>query len=473
MRKRIWGSFVICLFIFLVSCQSSEQNKEEAESQKADSNKQNSHENEKDEDPYPYSLDPYEIEIEPEGELFTEYINDKETAEDDIYDDAQEEALDALVEEIESMDKEEYDEPEKVAGIIINTLRTNYAADLDKIRDFEIEFDDIELPDGRPLNELKEEDLEKDPPDTNVAVILDASGSMKAEVEGGEKMTLARDSLKTFTDSLADYVDVALYVFGHEGSGDKEDKELSCSTIDEIYELGEYDGDKFNEALDSFDAKGWTPIAESLSLVRDDLVDVSDDDTKNIIYLISDGIETCDGDPVETVEEINDDIDNVTLNIIGFDVDDAADQLLKDIADAGDGEYNVAQNAAELGDAIEDQWHQKIDDTKLATWSAHQTIDIQNRGSALFTEFDDNYKRPVNTALSREESRFINANSRLNDEELLESGQYSEVSDILAERTANTKEHARDVTSDKREQINEEYEDMKDLLEKIEEEYSE
>ncbi|HLQ95787.1 MAG TPA: hypothetical protein VK108_05325, partial [Pseudogracilibacillus sp.] len=221
MRKRIWGSFAICLFIFLVSCQSSDQNKEEAGSQKADNNEQNNNENEQEEDPYPYSLDPYEIEIEPEGELFTEYINDKETAEDDIYDDAQEEALDALVEEIETLDKEEYDEPEKVAGIIMNTLRTNYAADLDKVRDFEIEFDDIELPDGRPLNTLKEEDLEEDPPDTNVAVILDASGSMKAEVEGGEKMTLARESLKTFTDSLADYVDVALYVFGHEGSGDE------------------------------------------------------------------------------------------------------------------------------------------------------------------------------------------------------------------------------------------------------------
>src|SRR5699024_10580958 len=266
MRKRIWSSFAICLFIFLVSCQSSDQNKEEAGSQKADNN-----ENEQEEDPYPYSLDPYEIEIEPEGELFTEYINDKEIAEDEIYDDTQEEALDALVEEIEAMDKEEYDEPEKVAGIIMNTLRTNYAADLDKVRDFEIEFDDIELPDGRPLNTLKEEDLEEEPPDTNVAVILDASGSMKAEVEGGEKMTLARESLKTFTDSLADYVDVALYVFGHEGSGDEKDKELSCSTIDEIYELGEYDGEKFNEALDSLDAKGWTPIAESLSLVRDDL----------------------------------------------------------------------------------------------------------------------------------------------------------------------------------------------------------
>src|SRR5699024_6865014 len=176
---------------------------------------------------YSYSLDPYEIEIEPEGELFAEYIGDKETAEDDEDESAEEKAIDALVEKDKELDQEEMGEHENVAGLMINMLRTHYALDIDEILDFEIEFDDIELPDGRPLNKLKEEDLEDDPPETNVAVILDASGSMKAEVQGGEKMKLARKSLKTFTDSLADYVNVSLYVFGHEGSGDEADKELS------------------------------------------------------------------------------------------------------------------------------------------------------------------------------------------------------------------------------------------------------
>lgn len=470
----MWISAIICALIFLVSCQSSENNQEETTANEADQDAQNNNNEEEEEDPYAYSTDPYEIEVESEGDIFTEYIGDLETDEDDdAYEKAQEESIDALVEKIEEMDSEEYNTPEKVAGIIINELRTEHATGLDKIRDFEVEFDDIELPDGRKLNSVKKEDLEEDPPDTNVAVILDASGSMKAEVQGEEKMTLARDSVKTFTDNLADYVDVALYVFGHEGSGDESDKELSCTTIDDIYELGEYDGDKFDDALDSFDAKGWTPIANSLSLVRDDLMEASDEDTKNIIYLISDGIETCDGDPVETVEEINDDIDDVTINIIGFDVDDAADQLLKDIAEAGDGKYSAAQNEEQLGEAIEDQWHQKIDETKLAMWGAHQTIDIQSRASGLYTEFDKNYKDPVNQALSREESRFINANLRLNDEELLGDGQFSEISDLLAERTTTIKDHVRDISSDYRDKITEEFEEMKDILAEIEEEYGE
>src|SRR5699024_858260 len=175
-----------------------------------------------------------------------------------------------------------------------------------------------------------------------------------------------------------------------------------------------YDSQKFDKALNSFDAKGWTPIAESLSLVRDDLVDVTDDDeTKNIIYLISDGIETCDGDPVDVVSDIKKDIDNVTINIIGFDVDDAADQLLKDIADAGDGQYNAAQNEAQLGEAIEDQWHHKIDKTKLIMWSAGQTIDIQNRAINLYDEFDKKHKNPLNRMSAREENRLSRAVRKL------------------------------------------------------------
>src|SRR5699024_5425477 len=103
----------------------------------------------------------------------------------------------------------------------------------------------------------------------------------------------------------------------------------------------------------------------------------------------------------------------------------------------------------------------------------HQNIYIQRRVSDLYNEFDKKYKDPVNQALSREESRFINANLRLNDEELLGDGQFSEISDLLAERTTIIKDHVRDISSDNRDKITEESEEMKDILEEIEDEYGE
>src|SRR5699024_10834355 len=106
---------MFCMLIMLMSCQSTESNNEKA-TDKSDNDAQIKNDDEEEEDElYSYSLDPYEIEIEPEGELFAEYIGDTETAEDDEYEPAEEKAIDALVEKVKELDQEEMDESEKVA----------------------------------------------------------------------------------------------------------------------------------------------------------------------------------------------------------------------------------------------------------------------------------------------------------------------------------------------------------------------
>src|SRR5699024_1771273 len=95
-KKTMWISAIMCVLIFLVSCQSSENNQEETTANKADQDAQNNNNEEEEEDPYAYSTDPYEIEVESEGDIFTEYIGDLETDEDDdAYEKAQEESIDA------------------------------------------------------------------------------------------------------------------------------------------------------------------------------------------------------------------------------------------------------------------------------------------------------------------------------------------------------------------------------------------
>src|SRR5699024_12013837 len=152
--------------------------------------------------------------------------------------------------------------------------------------------------------------------------------------------------------------------------------------------------------------------------------------------------------------------------------DDAANQLLKDIADAGDGKYNTAQNEAQLGEAIEDQWHQKIDDNELVMWSAHQLIDIQSRGNKLYSEFDEKYKYPLGQVYSREEKRFRRAVTRLQQEELIDATQYSEINDLVMDRHTSIKDHAKTISDDKRNKIKERSDELKDIIEKIEKENS-
>src|SRR5699024_5555539 len=105
--------------------------------------------------------------------------------------------------------------------------------------------------------------------------------------------------------------------------------------------------------------------------------------------------------------------------------------------------------------------------------SAHQLIDIQSRGNKLYSEFDEKYKYPLGQVYRREEKRFRRAVTRLQQEELIDATQYSEINDLVMDRHTSIKDHEKKNTDDKRNKIKERPDEFKDLLEKIEKEYSE
>lgn len=178
----------------------------------------------------------------------------------------------------------------------------------------------------------------------NVQILLDASGSMGALLDGTPKMDLAKEAVQSFVNQLPDSINVSLRVYGHEGTTAYEDRELSCMSTEEVYPLGPYEAEPFTEALQTFSPAGWTPLAASMIAAKDDLTD----DAKNIVYIVSDGIETCDGDPVQAAKDLNQSSIGAMVNIIGFDVDDEGQQALKEVADAGEGIYETVQSHQEL-----------------------------------------------------------------------------------------------------------------------------
>src|SRR5699024_11719948 len=106
-------------------------------------------------------------------------------------------------------------------------------------------------------------------------------------------------------------------------------------------------------------------------------------------------------------------------------------------------------------------------------WSEHQLIDIQSRGNKLYSELDEKYKYPLGQVYSREERRFGRAVTRLQQEELIDATQYSEINDLVMDRHTSIKDNAKTISEDKRNKIKERSDELKDLLEKIEKEYSE
>jgi len=183
----------------------------------------------------------------------------------------------------------------------------------------------------------------------NVVLIFDASGSMAGTVQGVRKIDAAKEAVRDFVMKLTGTkVNVSVIVYGHRGDNSERNKALSCEGIEELYTFGEASGPKIEATLRGFEPTGWTPIADSLEEVASILAPYNSDAYDNSIVLISDGLETCGGDPVGVLEAIKRDGLSVTANVIGFDVTDTDSQSLRAIADVTGGNYFDVKDKADL-----------------------------------------------------------------------------------------------------------------------------
>lgn len=190
----------------------------------------------------------------------------------------------------------------------------------------------------------------------NVAILLDASGSMAAEVSGGQKMKLAKSAIQKYAADLPEGANIMLRVYGQEGTGTEADKAKSCASNEVVYDLAAYDEAKFTASLDQFAPAGWTPLAEAIEAAKADLEDEQGDAIRNIIYVVSDGIETCGGDPVAAAASLSESDIQAEVNIIGFDVDNEGQKQLEAVAKAGNGQYKSVYSESELNDYLEQEY---------------------------------------------------------------------------------------------------------------------
>lgn len=105
------------------------------------------------------------------------------------------------------------------------------------------------------------------------------------------------------------------------GTGQKKDKEKSCRKVEEVYPLSAYAPAAFTSSLNQFKPAGWTPMAKAAEQVMKDLKEMDGEKNTNIIYLVSDGIETCGGDPVKAMKSLGAYNLKPVVNIIGYQVD--------------------------------------------------------------------------------------------------------------------------------------------------------
>ncbi|WP_100009942.1 VWA domain-containing protein [Lentibacillus sediminis] len=182
----------------------------------------------------------------------------------------------------------------------------------------------------------------------NIEIILDSSGSMANPAGDGTRMDVAKESINSFLSEAPEEANVSLRVYGHKGTSADSDKELSCGAIEQVYGFDSYDEEAFQEALNQFQPMGWTPLADALEQSEEALSQFDAENNTNLIYVVSDGIATCDGDPVAVAESLSGSNAQPIINIIGFQTDSEAQAQLKEMAEVSGGIFASAQDEEEL-----------------------------------------------------------------------------------------------------------------------------
>lgn len=227
---------------------------------------------------------------------------------------------------------------------LLNLLKEDYTGQLKKIINYDVNVESKnDVPDKK--NSTKENSIKN----IKYVIMIDSSRSMAGEINGEIKMSIAKESVTQFANNLPEGSQVSLKVYGHEGTNQEKDKMKSCAAVTEIYN-NTYNANEFSKSLNEIQPRGWTPIAKALESIKND-----DKESQMVIYVVSDGIETCDGDPVQSVQNLKNMGFDITVNILGFNIENKGQTALQAISNAGNGEFQNFTSQEDLNKYLRQQ----------------------------------------------------------------------------------------------------------------------
>ncbi|MHC2990083.1 von willebrand factor type a [Pontibacter sp. HJ8] len=131
---------------------------------------------------------------------------------------------------------------------------------------------------------------------TRILFLLDASGSMLAKWEDSDRMAIAKNLLANLVDSLDRYdnLEIAFRAYGHQFGRERSD----CKDTKLEVPFAARNAVAVKNKLQQIVPRGNTPITYSLLQSAGDFPE--EKNTRNVIILITDGLESCGGDPCAT-----------------------------------------------------------------------------------------------------------------------------------------------------------------------------
>ena len=179
----------------------------------------------------------------------------------------------------------------------------------------------------------------------NTILVLDGSGSMWGQIDGVNKIVIARNVIAELLADMPDDTSLGLTVYGHRERG-------SCTDIETIVDPAPFTQDRILEVVNALNPRGRTPMTDAVLAAAQSLRYTEEAAT---VILVSDGIENCNPDPCAISRAMEEAGIAFTAHVIGFDVasEPEARAQMQCIAENTGGMFLTADNAAELSSALQ------------------------------------------------------------------------------------------------------------------------
>ena len=175
-------------------------------------------------------------------------------------------------------------------------------------------------------------------------IILDASGSMWAQINGKARIDIARETLKDVLAGVPDTLELGFMAYGHRSKGD-------CNDIETLVEPAAGTADAIASAAAQLNPKGKTPLSASVKMAAEELKYTED---KATVILITDGLETCDADPCALATALAKDGVDFKVDVVGLALSKKEADQVRCIADNTNGQYLQADDEDGLKNALTD-----------------------------------------------------------------------------------------------------------------------
>jgi Ca-activated chloride channel family protein len=200
---------------------------------------------------------------------------------------------------------------------------------------------------------------------TRIEFLFDASQSMYGRWQSGAKIDVAKELMFQLLDSLRylDNIELALRVYGHQKPFPPQD--CDDSKLEVPFSRGNIP--RIKEVLKNITPRGTTPIARSLELCANDF---PESDSRNILILITDGIEECGGDPCAVSQALQKKGIFLKPFVIGMGIDESWKKTFDCV-----GRYFDATNEANFKMALDVVISQALNSTTMQV----NLLDTDNR----------------------------------------------------------------------------------------------